>query len=166
MTLKPHELEFFCGCLQPLVDNSPVMEMVKYTQHGRTSCLNHSLAVAYYSYALSLRLRLKCDYAALIRGALLHDFFLYDWHKKNIAKRLHGFRHPKIALCNAERYFNLSGIERDVILKHMWPLTLRLPRCREAAVVCLMDKFCTLAEIFNMGTGHRFYKRLPAFAGN
>lgn len=44
----------------------------------------------------------------------MHDYFLYDWHDKehvNIA-RLHGFRHPNIALKNAEEEYELSDREK------------------------------------------------------
>ncbi len=166
MRLKPDEMAYFCRCLQPLFNNMPILEMDKYMHHGSTSCLRHCLAVAYFSYVLSLRLKIKCNHAALIRGALLHDFFLYDWHKPDKSRRWHGFSHPKTALNNAQRHIMLNDTERDVIIKHMWPLTLRLPACREAFIVCLVDKICTIAETFDYGAGRRFYRRLPVLAAD
>ena len=80
----------------------------------------------------------------LIRGALLHDYFLYDWHRAQ--KRLHGFTHPSAALTNAERDFKLSDTERDIIKKHMFPLTVVPPLCREGWIVCLVDKACSIYE--------------------
>jgi len=56
----------------------------------------------------------------------------------------------------------LNEIEKDIIRKHMWPLTVtRIPRCREAGIVCLVDKFCSLAET----VGFR-YKRQFVFEHN
>ncbi|MPN07787.1 hypothetical protein SDC9_155059 [bioreactor metagenome] len=98
----------------------------------------------------------------MIRGALLHDFFLYDWHEKNQNHRLHGFTHPKRALCNAQHYFRLNDIERDVIEKHMWPMTLKPPRFKESLVVCLVDKCCTLSETLRLKWGQIYTEKTDA----
>lgn len=94
----------------------------------------------------------------LIRGALLHDYFLYDWHIPDPTHRLHGFRHPGRALENAQRDFVLSDIERDIIRKHMFPLTPALPRYRESLLVSAVDKACSVYECFR----HPAYPRLRA----
>ena len=90
---------------------------------------------------------------ALVRGALLHDYFLYDWHEKDASHRWHGFHHPAAALKNASADFGLSPRERDVIAKHMFPLTLRPPRFRESWIVCLADKWCALEETLAVRLG-------------
>ena len=54
---------------------------------------------------MAQRLRLRVDMESLIRGALLHDYFLYDWHDGEKEHNLHGFRHAERALRNAERIF-------------------------------------------------------------
>ena len=57
------------------------------------------------------------------------------------------FHHPNVALENASREYQLTPRERDIIRKHMWPLTLfHIPRCREAWVVTTADKYCSLKE--------------------
>jgi len=63
---------------------------------------------------------------------------------------LHGFVHPGIAVQNANEYFSLNNIEKDIIEKHMWPLTLRLPRYKEAYVVLMVDKYCAFSETLNL----------------
>ena len=72
-----------------------------YIQHGSTSVYEHSVKVAYTSLYFARRFRLNIDEKSLIRGALLHDYFLYDWHEKDKSHRLHGFYHPSTALRNA-----------------------------------------------------------------
>ena len=93
---------------------------------------------------------LKVHLEELIRGALLHDYFLYDWHEKDAGHSLHGFTHPGKALINACEDFNLTDIEKDVIRKHMFPLTLIPPRYRETVIVCMADKICSVYETFHM----------------
>lgn len=105
--------------------------------------------VAYVSYFFAARLYLSVDQERLVRGAILHDLYLYDWHEKKSGRpRLHGFRHPGVALQNARQHDQPSPLEEDSIQSHMWPLTIRsLPKSKEAAIVCLTDKLCSLAEI-------------------
>ena len=88
------------------------------------------------------------DARAAARGGLLHDLFLYDWHfyRRRKGERLHGFEHPKKALANASALFSLTWKEREIILRHMWPLTITPPRCREAYVIVAYDKYCSLME--------------------
>ena len=138
--------------LKELAEVSLFFSMDKYIQHGITSCLWHSIAVAYYSLFLVRLLHITCDKNSLLVGALLHDYFLYDWHNKERSHKLHGFRHPKAALKNAEGIRQLNQIETDIILKHMFPLTPIPPFYKESIVVCLTDKFCSIYEIFHKKT--------------
>lgn len=137
----------FLAPLQELLAQDQVKEMKNYIQHGNTSTYLHCILVAYYSYCIAKFLPLSYDIKSIVRGAMLHDFYLYDWHIADKSHKLHGYVHPEFALRNAKRYFKLNQIEVDIITKHMWPLTLtKVPRYREALLVCLVDKFCSLAE--------------------
>ena len=115
--------------LNKTADNSRLNEMDRYTQHGSTSTLMHTIAVAHYSVALARR-------------------FLYDWHDKHPDNRMHGFTHASKALKNADKDFRLNKRERDIIAKHMFPLTIKPPTTREGWLVCLVDKGCSLLETF------------------
>lgn len=117
-----------------------------HMQHGRVSVLQHELAVALMCLKLAGALRLRVDERALVRGALLHDYFLYDWHEKDASHQWHGFTHPKKALRNAARDFEIGPTERDMIAHHMFPLLPSPPRCRESALLCLADKLCAMRE--------------------
>ena len=82
---------------------------------------------------------------------MLHDFFLYDWHeprKVNSFKELHAFAHPKIALQNSLKNFELNDLEKDIIVKHMWPLTIKFPKYIESYIVTFVDKYCATVEFF------------------
>ena len=128
----------------------------EYIQHGNMTVNNHSMNVAKYSIAISEKLHIPCKKDELIRGALLHDYFLYDWHIGDYAKphKLHGFYHPGRALRNAEKEYQLTPREQDIIKKHMWPLTIVPPMCREAWIVTTADKWCSLMETFHVHRGH------------
>ncbi len=140
--------EEYYRIIEDLVDNAIVLKMNEFIQHGNTTCLKHCLDVSYKSYKFAKKMHL--DYKAVARAALLHDFFLYDWHKAYKATRLlekHGYTHPKKALDDALKYFSLSPKEKDIILKHMWPLTLRsIPKYKESFLVCFVDKYISSAE--------------------
>ncbi len=129
-----------------LLGSMHVQSMRKYRQHRDVTCLEHCANVSLLSYRVCRRLGL--DARAAARGGLLHDFFLYDWHTENPYGGLHGFRHPSIALKNADMHFALSDKERDIIRKHMWPLTPRPPRYPESLIVAIADKYYCVAEIF------------------
>jgi uncharacterized protein len=141
------------------VMNSRLNETIAHIQHGNTSVYEHSVSVAYNCYRLALFFRLPVNKKALIRGALLHDYFLYDWHVGNNSNELHGFHHPKLALKNAEEDFELSEVEKDIILKHMFPLTAVPPKYLEAILVCLVDKMCSIYEIFYFANVFQFSKK-------
>ena len=117
-------------------------------QHGRVTVLEHSAAVAWMSLAIAGWLHLRVDRAALVRGALLHDYFLYDWHESGHA--WHGFTHPRTALQNAAQDYDLTPTERDIILRHMFPLTPIPPATAEGLLVCLSDKICAVIETFGL----------------
>lgn len=137
--------EFF-EMVGPIIENEKVKRMQKYIQHGHTSCYEHCIAVAYVSFVIAKKMRIRCDYNSLLRGALLHDYFLYDWHVPDKTHKWHGFHHAAKALVNAKRDFELTKIESDIILKHMFPLNIKLPRYRESYIVCLADKICSSYE--------------------
>ena len=119
----------------------------EHIQHGCVSVYEHCVSVAAMCLLLARALHIKTDEKALVRGALLHDYFLYDWHTPDKTHRWHGFTHPKCALGNAERDFYLSHIERNMIISHMFPLTIQAPpRCRESIILCIADKICAVRE--------------------
>ncbi len=136
--------------IRELDENEAVQSMKQYIQHGTTTTYEHCLNVSYISYKIAKKLNL--DARSTARAALLHDLFLYDWHKTTEKKPLfkkHGFTHAKTALDNACKYFELNEIEKDIIAKHMWPLTFRhIPKYKESVIVTLVDKRCSTIETF------------------
>lgn len=142
-------IEGFQFCIKGLIEAPSVRCMQQFTQHGDVSTLEHCLMVAFLSYTICRMIGLNFYVAA--RGGLLHDLFLYDWHKPNPYPGLHGFSHPKIALHNAQKYFYLTSLEEEIIRTHMWPLTFwAFPKHWESFVVSCADKLCALLETFGL----------------
>ena len=120
-----------------------------YVQHGDTSVYKHCLSVADMSLKLAKGLHIDYNEETLVRGALLHDYFLYDWHVFDKSHRLHGFFHAEKALKNAERDFELNDVERDMIWTHMFPMNItRIPKHRESVILCVADKIVSTREVF------------------
>lgn len=134
-----------------IINSKAFQKMNKFMQHGDTTTLEHSINVAEVALRFVKKYNIKCDRRSLIVGCLLHDFFLYDYHDKNYKrKKLHAFRHPTIALTNAEKYFDLNKTEKEIIKKHMWPVTIIMPKRKETWIVVWADKVCAIKELLNI----------------
>ena len=153
MQLSVTERERLYAILEKYDQNPKVQQMREFIQHGDVTTYQHCKNVVLVSCWLNHRLHLGADETSLAVGAFLHDFYLYDWHKKGTfhgIRRLfemHGFSHPGCACVNAEKVFHITKKEQSIISSHMWPLTFRhVPSCREAIIVCLADKYCAVVE--------------------
>ncbi len=139
------DLEYM-DCVRDILDSPVFQSMDRFMQHGDTTCKAHCIKVSYMSYCICKRL--GWDHREVARAGLLHDFFLYDWHThaKETGEHFHGFTHPRVAHNNAVKHFELTEKEKDMILRHMWPLTPIPPKSREGFAIIYSDKFCGLAE--------------------
>ena len=145
--LQKNDPERFYRMLDALAEDPNVAEMKKYRQHKGNPTFFHCRSVAVSSFRMAQRLGWRIDEDSLARGAMLHDFHLYTRKDARVNPLGHAFGHPKRALENAERLFDLSGKEKNIIRSHMWPLTLfSPPRSKEAFLVTLADKYCALRE--------------------
>jgi len=136
----------FYGALNRLERDAKVRQMQRCTQHKGNTTFRHCRSVAVSSFRLAQWLGWRIDEPTLARGAMLHDFHLYTRRRNDLR---HLFRHPRLALRNAEAAFSLNDKERNIILSHMWPLTLATPpRSKEAVLVMLADKYCACRELY------------------
>ena len=119
----------------------------RFIQHANVSTYEHSIGVATMSLTLAAIFRVKVDKVSLVRGALLHDFFLYDWHDKTAMPKAHAYLHPLIAFDNAKKEFRLNAIEKNIIQAHMFPLSIVMPKYKESWIVVMADKICAMNEI-------------------
>lgn len=154
----------YLECVSELMDHETVRSMERLPQHAKGfSCFHHSVLVSYWSWRICAALGL--DARAAARGGLLHDLYLYDWTSQRAPNgKWHGTEHPKEALRNAETLFVLDRKERDIIVKHMWPLTIRPYRYWESLVVSCVDKACAIAELVRLTPDPAAFEGAPAVA--
>jgi uncharacterized protein len=133
-------LEYY-DYIEDLLQSREVQQLKNYQHHVKTTRFQHSLNVSYYTYRLCKRL--GWDSRAAARAGLLHDLYFYESNAKH---EKHLKTHPKLALTNAEKAFKINARERDIIKKHMFPLTLSLPKYKETAAIIVVDKLCACME--------------------
>lgn len=125
-------------------------------EHHGISRMEHSIKISYYSYKIAKKLRM--DYVSVARGGLLHDFFL-DGDERNVKKRfLDTFTHPERALKTTVNNFMINDIEKNIIVSHMFPIYLSIPKYKESVLVNLVDKVVGFKELVR-GFGCKFSYR-------
>lgn len=135
--------EEFMSIIDDII-NHPKFQELKEERHHGTSRYNHLLRVAKETYKVAKRKKL--NYVDATRGALLHDFYLNsELRSKNKVGMTR--EHPNRALKNAKKLFDLTKIEEDCILKHMYPLTTKMPIYPESWLVSRMDKKIAAKEM-------------------
>jgi uncharacterized protein len=139
----------FMQIARPIIEHSEYQQM-KHIKHHDESVYEHSVKVAYSSYQIAYKSNL--DWVSTIRGALLHDFFLYKF-KKCLSPKIitdsikHAINHPIIALENSKKYFDLNDKEKNIIKGHMFPFGL--PKSKEAWIVSYSDKYIATIEYYS-----------------
>ena len=141
--------EYF-DCIKDYYYTEEFQSMSRFSQHGSVDRVQHISSVAYVSYRIAKKYNM--DYCKTARGALLHDLFYYDWRDSDPSHKLHGINHPKYALKNARvlsaKYnIELTLMEENIIVRHMFPLTIVPPKYREAMVVSTVDKYVAVMEM-------------------
>lgn len=124
--------------------NNEYKKMYNIEHHG-ISRMEHSIKISYYSYKIAKIL--KMDYISVARGGLLHDFYL-DGDERNVKNKfIDTFIHPKKALKTSISNFNINNIEQNIIISHMFPIYLSIPKYKESILVNLVDKVIGCKEL-------------------
>ena len=158
---EKHKLQReFLMLIRDILHTPEFKQMKHYRSHVRSTLYRHSVKVAYLCFLHHKRWKMKIDIAEFVRGALLHDFFLYDL--KNVGKGYlwHWFRHPHISLENAlAKYPTITEVQRDMIGNHMFPVTPKPPRTKAGWLVCFYDKIAATSDRFGKGRRSFFYEK-------
>ncbi len=147
--------------VKDILENPEFLRRKEFRHHGNRTVYDHSLAVSILSYRIAKRLHL--DYKSAAIGGLLHDFYYKPWQETKDPRpffKKHGFSHAGEALENSKIYFPYLMNKRveDIIKKHMFPLNIKPPMCREGWVITCVDKYVSM-EIF------KDVRNLPRYIG-
>ena len=132
--------------INEIIENDEFKKM-KNIKHHNTTRLDHLLKVSYRSYKIAKALNI--DYKEAAIGGLLHDFYTEEISECNSFKeklKLFSLNHPKKAVENASKHFDLDAKEINIIESHMFPLSNKLPRYKESWIVNFVDTAFSLAE--------------------
>lgn len=152
------------GIISEILEHKVWKKMKEYNHHIKSRS-THMLSVCLNSYRTSKKKSL--DVRSTVIAAISHDLFLYDWkdpsHYAKKPKKLterHAFTHPGESLKVLKEYFPHLVNERieNIILSHMWPLSMKFPKYRESWVVTMADKKDSLEAFKNI-------KELPIYIG-
>ena len=145
---EDQELSLFQDYVAEIAAQPEIQPMKETPQHKGGTSFEHCVNVAFMSYRLAKKLGWNADLKSLARGAMLHDFYLYDTETMPYSDYRHSLLHPKLSLKNAENVYTLNDVERNIILSHMWPIPgAPLPRSREAWLVNAADTLCAWQEM-------------------
>ncbi len=143
--------------VQDILSNE-AFDQIRYSEHHGTNRLHHSMRVSYMSYRLAKIFHL--DYIKTARAGLLHDFFYTDNDRELKDRVTSTFSHPKVAAENAEKYFGISEMERNIIESHMYGRNFKyVPKYMESWIVIVSDTLIGLTEF-----GYKFHKQFVATA--
>lgn len=146
MTLNWQADQEYMAIVGDLLALEEVQRLESFVHHHFTNRLAHSISVSYRSYRWAKKLGLNKE--AIAKAGLLHDLFFYESCDKDlVGGKGHNYEHPRIALKNALELVELSDLEQDIILKHMFGATLDLPKYPESWIVTLMDKEAAISEL-------------------
>ena len=131
---------------QAFLNDEKILRMKDISMHRGSNCYIHSFKVAKKAIKKSLN-RKDVNLEVVLLGAILHDYYLYDWRKDRSKLKKHGKNHPSVAIENAIRDFNISEDVKKVIKSHMWPINIKdYPKSKEAKIVSISDKAVTIGE--------------------
>lgn len=142
--MKKPQKEEFESIIKDIETNNHFRELDNELHHG-ISRYGHSYRVAKGVYILTKSLGFS-KYVDATRAALLHDFYFdYQLEEKNTGKKF--VEHPSLAVLNANEYYELSDMQKNMIESHMFPTCKVLPKYKESICLTLVDKLVALYEM-------------------
>ena len=155
MKLGSNNLEYTL-LVQDILENEDFCKL-QSIEHHNTNKYVHSLRVSYYAYRIAKIFHLNQE--AVARAGLLHDFAISKNGRNGKERFIETFTHPKIALMEAKKRFILSKMEENIIVAHMFPFYIALPKYLESWLVVSVDKTIGSVELFK-----KFSHRVAYFA--
>ena len=146
MKITDEQKEKLENLYQSFLNDEKILRMKEISMHRGSNCYEHVFKVAKKAIKKSLN-RKNINLEVVLIGAILHDYYLYDWRKNKELLKGHGKNHPDIAINNAVRDFDINDEVKKVIKTHMWPVNIKAyPNTKEARIVSISDKAVTIGE--------------------
>ena len=148
MKITEEQKTYLENLYQSFLHDEKIMRMKDIPMHRGSNCYEHVFTVAKKAIRRCRRsCRKNLNLEVVLLGAILHDYYLYDWRVDREKRKGHGRKHQYIASENASKDFNISMEVKKVIESHMWPLNFHeYPKSREAKIVSFTDKEVTIRQ--------------------
>ena len=146
-----HELQMIRKYGQDILTSEKFREAKGQIHHYRTTVASHCLKTAVAGLKLCSILRrigISVDTRMVVRTALLHDLGMVgrsDLYRNNFECCL---KHPGNSASISKQI--CKGIDEEslaAIESHMWPLSVRAPKTKEAAILCVADKIASVGDL-------------------
>ena len=148
MLISQEEKQKLEGIYQSFIFNEKILRMKEIPMHRGSNCYEHTFKVvkrAIHHCEISKKKNINPE--VVLVGAILHDYYLYDWRVDRSKIKTHAKQHELIAAENAIKDFGISKEIKEVIETHMWPINIKnYPKSREAKIVSINDKLVALCE--------------------
>ena len=129
------------------LNHEKILKMKEISMHRGSNCYIHSFKVAKLAIKRALCHK-RGDLYIILVGAILHDYYLYDWRIERDKMKNHMSSHPYTAAKNAVRDFNIPEEIVNVGQSHMWPVNFKeFPKTKEARIISNADKAIYTKEI-------------------
>ena len=153
-TEKPY-IDTFLDYTADLLREPLVQGMTRYHHHRTIDTHYHSVFVSYRVLKLCHAFGVTQDCREIVRAALLHDFYLYEWYTEKHDEN-HIYYHPKASVRNIEAHLGvLSPMQRNMILSHMFPMAVEPPRSVGAWLLTVADKQCASEDYMHISARFR-----------
>ena len=147
-------IDEFISLTGDLLSDELVNSMKQYRHHQDTNTHFHSVYVSYRVMKMCEALEL-INTREVVRAALLHDFYLYQWYTEK-HEEYHIWYHPKESVKNIEAHFGeMTPLQKNMILSHMFPTCVELPKSKGAWILTLCDKRCAIEDYITHSVSFR-----------
>jgi len=149
-----------------ILDSDVFRKAASQTHHIRGTVQEHTINVCIISLWLCRQLKsrgIRVNEKDLVQAALCHDLGMVGREDKYEDTVGSWREHPKeSARIAGELLPDLSEEAKEIIHSHMWPLSGSPPRSNEAMILCIADKYASMADWKTYLTKHRFASRIKA----
>lgn len=134
------------------------------THHLHSTLFDHTINVCVMSILLSSKLEKrgeKVNEKDLVQAALCHDLGMVSRDSKYKGTLDSWKRHPQESARIARTLVpDMSRETEEMILSHMWPVSGPRPDTKEGRLLCIADKYASMADWKSFLTRHRFAERI------